>query len=641
MPDGGRTPWSAGGLQTALLVLLLVVAIRVPFLNQAIQGDDVNYLTAAQYAQIDPLHPGHAKFVFQGAKVTMQGHPHPPGNAWYQSAILALTCDIQEPVYHGAYILFSLVAALSALTLAQRFTSHPLPATLLFLVTPAFFINGNSLESDLPFLAFWLATIAAFITAVDRRSPAYLALAAVTTPLAAMCAFQSVLLTPLLGLYLWQHRRDWRPAWLIIFVAPLTLISWQLFEKLASEQLPAAVLAGYFQSYGLQRLANKARNAAALTTHLGWIVLPLAFLTRSLAPVAIAAAVAGALIDYHPLFWIPFASGITVLTHCIQNRRNALAQWILLFFAAALVLFYAGSARYLLPLALPVCLLAAQRASAKLLYPAIALYALLGVALTTVNYQHWDAYRTLVTRLSNDWENRRVWVNGEWGLRFYAESAGALPIIRGQAMRPGDLILTSKLALPVDFTTGGGALAPIEESTLTSAIPLRLIGLNSRSGYSSADHGFRAFDITRHPFDLVTLQAVTAKAPTLSHLPMNAPDADSQIVSGVDKLEENRYRWMSGRAVLLLKRPASASKLTADLFVPDQAPARRITFTIDGTPAGVLTITKPGPQHFEAPAPQLTKDPITLVIEADRTFQSPGDQRTLGVILVSAGFPEP
>ena len=41
-------------LWLALGVLLL---IRLPFLNQAIQGDDHIYLTEAQHALIDPLHP--------------------------------------------------------------------------------------------------------------------------------------------------------------------------------------------------------------------------------------------------------------------------------------------------------------------------------------------------------------------------------------------------------------------------------------------------------------------------------------------------------------------------------------------------------------------------------------------------------
>ena len=37
-----------------LLILAVVLLIRVPFLNQAIQGDDVYYLAGAQHAQIDP-----------------------------------------------------------------------------------------------------------------------------------------------------------------------------------------------------------------------------------------------------------------------------------------------------------------------------------------------------------------------------------------------------------------------------------------------------------------------------------------------------------------------------------------------------------------------------------------------------------
>ena len=48
----------------------------------------------------------------------------------------------------------------SALAIARRFSSEPLLATVLFLVTPAFIVNGTSLEADLPFIAFFLASIA-------------------------------------------------------------------------------------------------------------------------------------------------------------------------------------------------------------------------------------------------------------------------------------------------------------------------------------------------------------------------------------------------------------------------------------------------------------------------------------------------
>ena len=65
-----------------LLVLGLVLLLRLPFLNQAIQGDDQTYLAEAAHAQVEPLHPGHTEYVFGGVEVDLRGHPHPPLNAW-------------------------------------------------------------------------------------------------------------------------------------------------------------------------------------------------------------------------------------------------------------------------------------------------------------------------------------------------------------------------------------------------------------------------------------------------------------------------------------------------------------------------------------------------------------------------------
>src|SRR5579871_6805826 len=164
-------PWYLDLLRRELLIVaLFVLALRVPFLNQAIQGDDVYYLYGAEHAQIDPLHPTRAQYVFQGQIVDMRGHPHPPLNVWGLGILLAIFRDIREIPFHAAYIFFSLIAAFSALWLARRFSPAPLAATLLFLVTPAFVVNGNSFEADLPFVAFWLLSMTLFIAAVDDRS---------------------------------------------------------------------------------------------------------------------------------------------------------------------------------------------------------------------------------------------------------------------------------------------------------------------------------------------------------------------------------------------------------------------------------------------------------------------------------------
>src|SRR5258706_16116468 len=110
--------------------------VRLPFLNQAIQGDDVNYLYGAEHAQIDPLHPTHTRYAFMGRIVDMRGHPHPPLNAWYMALLLAVFKDVSEVPVHPGYILFLLIAGFSALLLARGFSPHPLAAPLLFLVAP-------------------------------------------------------------------------------------------------------------------------------------------------------------------------------------------------------------------------------------------------------------------------------------------------------------------------------------------------------------------------------------------------------------------------------------------------------------------------------------------------------------------------
>ena len=177
--------------QPLLLLMGLVLLIRLPFLNQAIQGDDHIYITEAQHALIDPLHPNDVKYVFLGDEVDLRGHSHPPGNAWPLAGLLLMFGDVREVPFHAAYIVFSLIAMWAMWSLARRFSERPMWAALLFLAVPAFVINGSSLEADLPFLAFWLASIALFLS--GRMLLAALAMAAAT-----MMAYQAVFLIPIL-----------------------------------------------------------------------------------------------------------------------------------------------------------------------------------------------------------------------------------------------------------------------------------------------------------------------------------------------------------------------------------------------------------------------------------------------------------
>jgi hypothetical protein len=612
----------------AALILCVVLLLRLPFLNQAIQGDDFYYLKGAEHAQIDPLHPTHARYVFQGQLVDMRGHPHPPLNAWYLALLLGMFGQESEIAFHAAYLLFSLIAAFSAWATARRFTGRPLLATLLFVVTPAFVVNGNSLESDLPFVAFWLASIAFFIEEKWW-------LAALSGALAAFAAYQAVVLAPVLAWWLFVNRKRERLAWVAVLAAPAAIVGYQVFERMTSGALPATVLAGYMQSYNLQAFAQKLKNAGALTAHVAWLVFPAVALAAFWrVPVWVRAGAAAvtalaAIADRNPLFGISAGIGAFILLWCAANvRNNFLSGWILIFFAASLAIFFAGSMRYLLPVVAPLAILVSGRISGRWLAAGAAGSAVLSAGLAVVNYQHWGGYRDFARSLEPEIQRHRTWTNAEWGFRHYLESEGAMPVENGRTFWPGDLIVTTAYAPPPNV-----AAAIIAERDITSPVPLRIVAPGVDSAYSSISFGLAPFGISTKPMDRVRAMLVSERKAELSAIDIGTPAAAAQIISGV----YNNDRWTSDRATVLLKWPASAAHLEAKIFIPPQAPARVVRLYVGGVPLTEQRFAGPGAYTVSAAA--LTGQGIaTVTLEVDKTFSVPPDRRRLGVLLLSIGF---
>jgi len=627
-------------VKQVLIVAALVLALRLPFLHQAIQGDDLYYLYGAEHAQIDPLHPTHAHYIFRGELVDMRGQSHPPLNSWILGGLLAVFGDVKEVPFHLVYIVFSVVAALAMLALARRFSDRPLLATLLFCVVPAFVVNGTSLEADLPFLAFWMTAMALFVYAVDRGSMPALAGSAFAAGLAALDAYQGVFLTPILGLYVFQQRRGWLPGYFAALAAPAILGAWQIWERAASGAMPAAVLAGYMRSYHFAALGQSVRGAAALVVHLAWIVSPLILLT--LVPIgrrwrwilAAVAAVGAALYDPNPLFWVSFGLGVWVLVWCVHGTAGQRfpGWWILLFFVPAVLVFFAGSARYLLPVAAPLAILAANASRRSFAIAGAALQLALALGLAVVNYQHWNTYRRYVEILRDQAHGRRIWVNADWGLRYYLEAAGGLPLTKatpGSSMvQPGDIVVTSDLSNPL---SAGVPLTPLYQIEIRPRTPLRLISLDGRSAYSFGSRGLLPFEISRAPIDHV--HADVAIEPELSYLdPQHDPKAAAQFLSGI-----SADGWTAQQATVLLKVPAGAATLSASVYIDPKAPARHLRLSAGGRTLAEQDIPGPGLYTISAPAP-LGSASLAVTLSVDKTFSVPTDKRNLGVIVTGIGF---
>jgi hypothetical protein len=579
-----------------LLIFGLVLALRLPFLNQAVQGDDPVYLAEASHALIEPLHPDHVEYVFRGRTVDLRGLTHPPLDGWMLAGLLAIFGGVREVPFHLVYLGFSLLAAAAMWSLARRFCAHPLWATLLFLAVPAFVVNGTSFETDVPFVAFWMAAVALFCAGRLRLAAFFLVLASLT-------AYQAVILIPILAVYCWLDRRRQPADWLTLLTPALVLLAWQIFERVSTGALPAGVLSGYFTIY--QTLQAKLVNALALSIHFWFLIFP-------------------------PL--VPFALGLAWLKWR-EPETKFLVAWIAIFFASALAIFFAGSARYLLPMAAPMAMLAAGLPR-RWLAIGFGCQLALSLGLAAMNYQHWAAYRAYAASLAPAIENHRVWVDDEWGLRHYMQERGALPLRTAQRLRADDIIVSSQLSHAVEPTALLAPAAPTLE--IRPAIPLRLIGLESHSGYSTAAlDSLWPFGVSAGVIDRVRTSRVVERHPTLTYIDMTSPEAKDQIVSGIWPDDH----WMSASGVAIMKSPPAAMPLEVNFYLPGDAPARHISLLLDGQEVCGTTVTAPGPGQLVCPAPVAPAGPTAMIeIRVDRTFRVPPDERDLGMVLLGVGF---
>jgi hypothetical protein len=228
----------------------------------------------------------------------------------------------------------------------------------------------------------------------------------------------------------------------------------------------------------------------------------------------------------------------------------------------------------------------------------------------------------------------RVWVDDGWGLRYYLEFDGALPARKATRLRAGDIVVTSQLGSSVRFTA---PLTPIAKTEIRPAIPLRLIGVESQSAYSDVSKGFWPFGISTGAIDRVTAAMVRERHPTLEYLPLNAPEAAEQIVSGIDPADH----WMSKNGFVAVKNPSAPKKVRVMLYIPPQARARHISVLLDGREVAAQTYPSAGPYTLESSqAVQGTGESAVLEINVDRTFFAPGDRRELGIVLIGVGFVE-
>ena len=539
------------------LVVTLLLASTLPFLNQALHIDDQVFLMGADIVAQTPLRPHAAQVDLFGDRIPwIRANQHPPGLPYYLALVRGMGAG-GELALHLCMLPFLALLALATWKLARELRVHPGWSTLAVLCAAPVMVSSHTLMTDVPLAALFHASLWALLRAQRTRSPGWIAAAVLLCAATWFMQYRGFLLLLVGPALLWETRspakepgpgRPWLVPALVLGSIPALFglwCSWNLWEL---GQLHFFDASGMID-YGVERLAL---STTAMLSYAGGTVGPLAVLAlwslrrhrRALAGLVGAsaglAAVLPMLMPHHTpgprLVGAGFAFlGALLLGGCALNawrspRRpgKLLALVVLGLISVQCVVSLFACARLLL-LALPLAFMALLRAmpehagdgsaeaqgpARRILTACLGVNLLLALAYSWADTAHADAYRDAAPAIARAAKSGagRGWFMGEWGLRNYLE-AGGLTYLRGNDPRPrkGDHVVIPKLNCPSPLHAElKKRLGPPRSVTVPGRCPLRLMDPSLGAGYYTDGYGVLPLAVTgtNQPYDTLKIYPV-------------------------------------------------------------------------------------------------------------------------------------
>jgi 4-amino-4-deoxy-L-arabinose transferase-like glycosyltransferase len=465
--------------QRAILAILAVVAVLLPFINKAFHIDDTLFLWMAQQISQHPSDPYGFSVNWNSIVQPMFSLMQNPPLSSYYAAAAGSFLGWSEPAMHCAFLLPAVAAIVGTFFLARRLSGSPLIAALFTLFTPVFLISATTIMCDVWLLALWIWSIECWLRGIERNAWWLLTLASVLAAAAALTKYFGISLVPLLAACTVASERRLTPRLLFLLIPLFALGGYEILTKakyghgMFSAATTYRTWTGTPQKLFLKRAltglsftggcligalfyAPFLKPRKLLVIGLGIFVTFLAlfyfFLARGLSSGVeiIAVTVEGAL-------FATTAVGILALTAAdVVQRRTPdsvlLGFWVFGTFFFATFLNWSVTSRTLLPMAPPVAILLLRRFNvyrpgAKVdvstwwpLLPA----AIMSLLLATADYRLANTARTASRRFQAQLRTElgTVWFQGHWGFQYYMEKWGAKPMdVAHAAVFSGDVII--------------------------------------------------------------------------------------------------------------------------------------------------------------------------------------------------------
>lgn len=451
---------------TALVVIVVAaLAITIPYLHQAFSIDGPLELDYAQRQVDSPLAQGLPNYDYWGIRFDNYLNTHPHFLAFYLSLIIRITGAPSEAPIHMSLILFPLIGAIGMYCLGRRFQVSGMAAALLFLASPMLMVNAHTEMVDVPGTCLWVAAIAAFIWAVEKRSNWLLGLAAILMILTTQTVFQGLSVLPLAVAYLVINRQFRLRYFFPMIAAGLIFCAYLMAVYASYGQIPRF---SYRPRYGVIWPSFLPKLRGNLTVLGGTLLFPLAaiigFITRWTSVLVFVAAsvitfswslVKFDLGDYSfsdmVFLSVMLPVGVMVAFSIIERflvgifsremRRSRegkdvifLAAWFIGVLVYVVFLLPYPAPRYLLP-ALPPAIFCLLFISQRIMRSSWLRFGLTAGAIgITLVYSIFlsNMYREMAdnAKIAAEWSidnygsTNRLWYNGELGFRYYLQRDG-------------------------------------------------------------------------------------------------------------------------------------------------------------------------------------------------------------------------
>lgn len=579
-----------------VLLAAVVFAGIVPFSSRAVFMDEHIYLQIARSAQTNWLFPQDTPKLFFGMREpTFVAHTHPPVGEYYLAVLYKALRGFREVPFRLLFSIFPIAAVLAFYLLAQRFTIHPLLVSLLFALSPSFFVYSPTLMMDIPMLAFLLTGFALYFGHV-QGGRYFLPLASLSFVLAVGTGYTALVPLGCFFLGLLAARRPLKEL-ACVAAAPAALALWLVAMTIHFGEFPLTRAVHYYASQG-----SIFRNLLATLSFVGGVVTFPWLVGARRATFAVIAVTAALLtlfwswptFGYRVWFIVLASSGIAILVAfgdaartLIASGKNSGEAFLILWAPATLIFFIVVAdlinARYIL-LALPALYLVLFReTSQRRLIATIIPAAALSIGLAIADFSFVNSYPAWVERTvpTLQQEGFRVWSASESGLRFYLERKGAIALAATDTdPGPGDLIVRHALYHYGLSDRVEPILTVLKTFPLAGSFPLRTYNPGAGAGLHDSNLGLAPFAFSSEPFDRIEVAEVSplsgavwsAAGPIFRQteaehdFPMRIP-SNTKIEYEVDG--DGTVQVLNGR-IVLTKGPAPAIVWRNFRIVPRQ-----------------------------------------------------------------------